>query len=188
MILETVRIVAEWLDDPTVGVNAVRTTVPKDAGVASFPAVTVLDSTRDGRVARGGVPNLEASEFPCLLVTPADQPVEQSGATIRPWPPDGTVTVLVRYATQDTDTASAERNASQTIRAVWWAIGRLILNGRATTLPSQSVGENACARAGVQLIGVRSLQAATLYESTEDGTVTGGVLVTCHVRDTWAQS
>lgn len=66
MILETVRIIADWLADGAFGVNAVRTSVPKDTGVADFPAVTVLDSTRDGRVARGGVPNLEPSNFPVL--------------------------------------------------------------------------------------------------------------------------
>lgn len=176
MILETVRIIADWLGDATYGVNAVRLTVPKDAGVADFPAVTILDSTRSGLVARGGVPNLASSQFPALLVSPSDQPIEQTGAVIRPWPPDATITVLIRYATQDLDTARAERDASQTIRAVWRAIGSCI-----TTNPNR-------VRAGVQLIGIRSVQAATLYESTEDATITGGVLVTCHVRDTWAQA
>lgn len=176
MILETVRIIADWLAHPTFGVNAVRLAVPRDTGVEIFPAVTVLDSTRDGRVARGGVPALTPSEFPALLVTPADQPVEQGSPVVRPWPPDTVVTVLIRYATQQLDTARAEREASQTIRAVWRAIGSLITQ------------RTAVERAGVLVIGARSLQAATLYESTEDGTVTGGVLVTLHVRDTWAQA
>jgi hypothetical protein len=138
----------------------------------------VLDSTRDGRVARGGVPTLNANEFPCLLVTPADQPVEQNGAVLRPWPPDARVSVLVRYATREIDTAKAERDASQTIRAVWWSIGALITQRTGTSrMP-----------ANVHLISVVSMQAATLYESTEDATVTGGVILTCHVRDAWAQT
>ena len=177
MLLETVRIIADWLTDPTYGVNAVRLTVPKDAGVSDFPAVTVLDSTRNGAVARGGVPNLAANQFPALLVTPADQPVEQNGSTIRPWPPDARATVLIRYTAKEIDTAKAERDTSQTLRAVWWSLGALITRRTGTSRAS-----------GVHLISITNMQMATLYESTEDATVTGGVLVTCHVRDTWAQA
>jgi len=173
VILETVRIIADWLSDATYGINAVRTAVPKDTGVADFPAVTILDSTRDGRVARGGVPNLNATEFPCLLVSPADQPVEQQAPAARPFPPDATVTVLVRYATTQLDTAKAERDASQTIKTIWWQIPQLLLT---------SAGETARTRARVQLYGIPTMQAATLYESANDTTVTGGVLVTCRVR------
>lgn len=173
MILETVRIIADWLSDATYGVNAVRTSVPKDTDVADFPAVTVLDSTRSGAVARGGVPNLEPSVFPVLLVSPADQPVEQASPAVRPFPTDATVTVLVRYATNKTDTALAERDTSQTLKAVWWQIPQLLLT---------TAGETARTRARVQLYSIRSMQMATLYESAEDTTVTGGVLVTCQMR------
>jgi hypothetical protein len=173
MILETVRIVADWLSNATFGINAVRLAVPKDSGVSDFPAVTVLDSTRDGRVARGGVPNLNANEFPCLLVTPADQPVEQATIAARPFPPDATVSVLVRYATREIDTAKAERDASQTIKTVWWQLPQLMLT---------AAGEVARTRAQTQLYQIQTMQAATLYESADDTTVTGGVLVTCRVR------
>lgn len=176
MILETVRMIADWLQDSTYGVNALRTSVPLDTGVTSPPAVTVLDSSRDGRVGRGGVPVLERAEFPALLVSPADQPVEQQGAVIRPWPPAAVVTVLIRYVTSNSDTAAAERDTSQTIRAVWRCLGSLITQRTGTT------------RAGVQLESIRGVQAATLYETNEDTIVTGGVLVTCYVRDTWAQA
>jgi len=138
VILETVRIIADWLSDATYGINAVRTAVPKDTGVTDFPAVTILDSTRDGRVARGGVPNLNAAEFPCLLVSPADQPVEQQAPSVRPFPPDATVTVLVRYATTQLDTAKAERDASQTIKAIWWQVPQLLLTSARPTWPTQS--------------------------------------------------
>jgi hypothetical protein len=92
--------------------------VPKDTGVTTAPAGTVLDSTRDGRVARGGVPSLLAAEYPALLVTPADSPVDQANPAVRPFPPDATVTVLVRYVCSVLDTAKAERDTSQTIKAL----------------------------------------------------------------------
>ena len=84
-----------------------------------------------------------------------------------------TVTVLVRYATNLLDTAAAERDASQTIKALWWQIPQLMLT---------SAGEAARARANVQLYGITNMQAATLYEAAGDTIVTGGVLVTCRVR------
>ena len=178
MILETVRMIAAALDDATIGVNATRASVPTATGVSAPPAVTVLDSTTDGRVGRGGVPSLDPSEYPALLVSPADQPVDQQTPGARPWPPDATVTVLVRYVTSNTDTAAAERDTSQTIRAVWRCMGQLML----------PAGVALRTVAQVSLVSIRSMQAATLYESSEDTIVTGGVLVTCHVRDFWTQS
>lgn len=177
MILETVRIVADWLTHATHGVNALRGSVPLDTGVSAPPVVTVLDSTRDGRIARGGVPT--GVELPALCVSPADTPLEQGVPTVRPWPPDATVTVLIRVAMSLQDTAAAERDASQLVRAVWRSIGLLM---------TTDAGMSARSRASVQLISVRQLQAATLYEADQDTMVTGGVLVTCHVRDVWAQA
>lgn len=172
MILETVRIVAGWLADPVYGVNAVRLTVPKDAGVADFPAVTVLDSTTNGAVARGGVPNLAANQFPCLLVTPADQPVDQTTPGVKPGS-YATVTVLVRYATSLIATDEAERHASQTLKCVWRQLPLLV---------QTTAGEIQRERADVLLYAITNMQAATLYEAADDTIVTGGVLVTCLVR------
>jgi len=173
VIVETVRIIADWLTDPTVGINAVRTAVPRDTGVDVFPSVTVLDSTRDGRVGRGGVPSLLSTELPAILVSPHDSPVDQANPASRPFPPDATVSVLVRYVTATTDTAKAERDASQTIKALWWQIPQLLLT---------TAGEAARTRAQVQLYHIPTMQAATLYEAAEDTIVTGGVIVTCRVR------
>ncbi len=178
MILETVRIIADWLTDETHGVNAVRLTVPKDTGVSDFPAVTVLDSTRNGAVARGGVPNLSANQFPALLVTPADQSIDSQSPAAGLLPSDSSVTVLIRYVTSTLDTAKAERDASQTLRAVSRSL-RLLF----TTANS----ETARTRASVQIVEPRDQRLTTLYESNDDTVVTGGVLVTYRARDLWAQ-
>lgn len=177
MMLETVRVVADWLSDATYGVNALRSTVPTDTGVTAAPALTVFDSTRDGRVARGGVPQLPLTSFPCLLVTPADQPADQVSPAVRPTPADLSVTVLVRYATIQLDTALAERDTSQTLRAIQRSLGQLFVT---------SAGESARSRAQVQVISYSDLRVATLYESMDDATVTGGVSITLRVRDLWA--
>jgi hypothetical protein len=86
---------------------------------------------------------------------------------------------LVRYATQRLDTAQAERDTSQTIRAIWRCIGQMM---------TTTAGETARTRAAVQLYSVPNMQAATMYEDNADVIVTGGVLVTCRVRDTWANT
>lgn len=179
MFVESTRVPADWLVHGTYGVNAVRNSVPRDAGVTVFPAVTVMDSTRDKRVARGGVPALEPNEFPALLVSPADAPIDQVSPGVRPFPADGRVPVLIRYATREKDTAKAERDASQTLRAVSWSLPKLFLTAE---------GESARSRAQVQIISLESLQFATLYEVSNDTIVTGGVLATFRVRDLFAIS
>jgi hypothetical protein len=178
VILETTRIIADWLSSAPNGINALRTGVPKDTGVTDFAAVTVIDSTRDGKVTRGGVPNLLPAQYPAVLVSPADQAVTQASPTSRPWPPDAELTVLVRVALTNIDTAQAERDASQIIRAIWRSVGLMMVT---------SAGETARTRASVQLLHVSQMQAATLYEAQDDTMVTGGVLVTCRVRDLYAQ-
>lgn len=183
MILETVRIITSALTDATIGVNALRSLAPLDAGVTVAPAVTVLDSTTDGRVGRGGVPALETSEFPALLVSPADTPVDQQTPGVKPFPPDATVTVLVRYVTRAVNTAAAERDTSQTLRACWRSLG-LLMQPAQSALRTVKVSDVP----SVSLVSIRSLQMATLYEDAQDVVVTGGVLVTCHVRDHWTQS
>lgn len=174
MLLETVRVVADWLADATYGVNALAAVGPRDSGVTQPPTVTILDATRDSRVTRGGVPlDLAASELPALLVSLADQAIEQQSSAVAPVPPDASVTVLIRYVCRSLDTAKAERDLSQTLRAIWWSLGLLF----------KGTGESARSRASVQVISLTSLQAATLYESSNDANVTGGVLLTCRVRD-----
>lgn len=181
MILETVRIVADWLNHGTHGVNALLPSIPAaeaDVDVVTPPLVTILDSTRDGRVARGQMPDVSSDELPALLVTPADQTVESQSPAAGLYPSDASVTVLVRYVTSNLDTAKAERDASHTLRAVSRSL-RLLF----TTANS----ETARSRANVQLISPRDQRLATLYESNDDTVVTGGLLVTYHARDLWAQ-
>lgn len=179
MIIEAVRIVADWLAHSTEGVNAIRASVPRDTGVSTPPAVTVLDSTRDGRVARGGVPALEPSEFPALLVSPSDEPIEQQAIGSKPFAPDGRMAVLVRVASNKVDTAEAERDTSQLCRAIQAALPRLV---------TTAAGEAARTRAAVQLISIESLATRPLYEANEDAVVTGAIAVTLRVRDTHAHT
>lgn len=181
MILEAVRIVADWLDSAQHGVNALLAAVPvdgTDSDVTVPPAVTVLDSTRRSDVARGQMPSVTSAELPALLVTPSDQSIDSQSPAAGLLPSDSSVTVLIRYVTSTLDTAKAERDASQTLRAVSRSL-RLLF----TTANS----ETARTRASVQIVEPRDQRLTTLYESNDDTVVTGGVLVTYRARDLWAQ-
>lgn len=179
MILESVRILTEWLGHATYGVNALLPTVPREGTVAAPAAVTIMDSTRDARITRGHLPPLTGTENPALLVSAADETITLVAPAVRPMPADAAVTMLVRYCTSDLDTARAECAASITLRAVARSLAQLFVT---------AAGESARVRSSVQLVGLTDLRLATLYEATDDTIVTGGVLATLRVRDTWAHA
>ena len=53
---ELVRMVADWLEDGTNGVNAQLDLVPRDNGDDQPADVVIVDETRDARPGRGRVP------------------------------------------------------------------------------------------------------------------------------------
>lgn len=65
-----VRMVADWLQDDTYGVNAIAASVPLDTGDSAPPTVHVYDETRDGWVARQDVPKPQGAsiQFPAVIV------------------------------------------------------------------------------------------------------------------------
>lgn len=174
MITETVRMLATWLADDTYGVNALLPSVPRDTGITEPPAVKIKNSTESGATARGQIPD-QASDLPALLVTPADMPIDDVSPMVAPWPADGSCVVLIRYVTRKAATAVAENHTSTTLRAVKRSLRQLVLGNESARLLAE-----------VQLVGITAMQTATLYEENQDTVVTGGVLVTCRVRDTWA--
>lgn len=82
MIVGAVRQLADWLVDPTTGVNAQLPTVPGDPTDVPAPLVTVYDATRFEWVARGSIPRAKTGDGPLLLVRgpdEADQPLWAGG-------------------------------------------------------------------------------------------------------------
>ncbi len=174
MITETVRMLAAWWGHATYGVNALRTSVPLASGDTVPPALQLLTSVGDGRVARGDIPSLESGDLPALLVTTAEQPIETVAPVVRPFPPDATVSVMARIAMSTQDTAKAERDTSALLRALWRSTGLLW---------TTAAGESLRQREQVQLIAPAWMTLATLYESNTDTIVTGGLLLAVRVRD-----
>ncbi len=179
MITETVRMLAAWWGHATYGVNALRTGVPLATGDTTPPALQILTSVADGRIARGDIPSLESGDLPALLVTTADQAIDTVAPAVRPFPPDATVTVLARIAMSTQDTAKAERDTSALLRALWRSTGLLW-----TTADGEAMRQ----REQVQIIAPSMMTLTTLYESNTDTIVTGGLLLALRVRDLYASA
>lgn len=73
MIAAAVRQTADWLADATTGVNAIRSTVPRDGGEPAPAAVTIYDETREPWIARRQVPRKKTGSGPLLLVAGPDE-------------------------------------------------------------------------------------------------------------------
>lgn len=118
MIVDGVRQTAVWLADATTGVNALRSSVPRDSGEAAPPAVSIYDETRSAWVARGVVPRGKTGSGALILVRGADEtdvplfPGEGGGFT-----PLGVRIAYVRRADVSlVESDDAVRDALQTLR------------------------------------------------------------------------
>lgn len=113
MIVDLIRQVADWLADPSTGVNAQLASLPDDVGDATPPAVTVVDSTRDAWVARGVVPREKVGAGPVLMVMlDGSAPVPLSTQNGHATP-----TIAVRYVARKAATDELLTEALQTLRA-----------------------------------------------------------------------
>lgn len=169
MLLETSRILADWLDDGTYGVNAKLPAVTLD-GTDSVPAnVTVVDETRDDDVALGRLPGT----LPCVAVSV--QEVEYAD----PLQPhvtgqvSGKVTVLIRYGQRVVDSGTGLSDASYTLRAVMMSLRELHTNEQAA----------ARTRGDVVLISCDDVRQVPLTQEVGDAWVTGAVRATYTMYD-----
>lgn len=129
MQLEAIRIVADWLGNPSssTSVNYYLDTVELDAGDSRPENVTVYDATRHGWVARRRLSREGSNvDFPALAVvapsTSGDGTVYD--AVMR----KGTIEVAVVYVDQDHESASGAAAGLYTMRAVRRSLNQLNLN------------------------------------------------------------
>ena len=177
MIIETLRIVADWLGDSTYGVNAMLANMSFDGSDTQPPDVFVLNAADDPHAALDQIPT-DADNLPALLVTLYTSPVDQVVPAAQPWPPDVQVDVLIRYAARDVLSTRGVCDLSYTNLAIWWSLGFLM---------STNAGLSARTRNGTQLYGVSEMRALTLDRPNVDAVMTGAVLATCRVRPPKAQ-
>ncbi|MEA3245256.1 MAG: hypothetical protein U9Q74_03770 [Gemmatimonadota bacterium] len=169
MILEGCRLITDWLNDGTNGVNALLGTTPLDAG-DSTPAVlvSILDATRDGNVARLRLPE----NLPGIAVVPL--PVEGLQPHVVVQDCEGELQLALRIAMTKAQTEQGFRDTSYYLRTVVRSLRRF---NAATTAPSSRQRNN------IYLEACSELRMVQLWETIEDSVITGAVLATYHVRD-----
>lgn len=168
MIVATVRMLADFLNDPTFGVNATIPTVTRD-GTDSIPpnVVGIYDATRDARVAVGQLP----TTFPAIVVAPYQvQTLESMVPTIIRY---GTVHVMVTYYINKSDAVSGLTWGLYTIQAIERCIKAFMDNAQA----------NYRVRNGIGIAGCSSMQLEPNYTPVGDTAIACGILVGFQVRD-----
>lgn len=160
--------VADWLQDATFGVNALLAGVPRDGGDPVPPALaSVIDETRDQVAAREQLPK---SGFPLLEVFAAgvEIPGDIGGPLL-----EGDLSVGIRYATKQVNSATAVRDARYTMRAVRRSLMQL----------NRNENEAARTRNSILLIYCVSLRQVPHFEKREDAWFVGGLVATYKARD-----
>lgn len=173
MILEVVRAVADWLDDPTHGVAARLAALALDAGdTAPTGTLTVYDETRDDDAAIDRPP-----AAPFLKVVAGElRSLDGQAAT---YTHEGDVPLELTVQRALTSPAALVRDLYYTQRAMLQCVEALF----DPTIPAAVA---ACSRNGVQLQVITTLSAARVAPSLDDATGSAAVYLTVRCRDTLA--
>lgn len=172
MLLEPVRIVADWLVDASYGVDALATVMEVDAGDSQPGAVVVGDETRSGRVARGELPKPTSSASNLIAVTSGGSGVRFDGGvltTIR----DGQMPILIKIGTPNVASDEGTRDGLYLARAVFQSLKIL----------AQSDHSDDRTRNNIHIKDASDLSITGVFQAIEDSTVTCVVQVTYNVRD-----
>ncbi len=168
------RIIRDWLNDPTDGVNAelaamtaddldTNDTVPPDVA-------TIIDESRDGNAALKSLP--VDLTTPALVIFQAEAftlPIGLSQGKI-----DATVgPIAIAYATRNSAPAVGKEDAFYTLDAAYRSINNLFVGNEATRT-----------RAGIQLLNLRNLELAPMEEEVGDAVLTLALITRYQVRDT----
>lgn len=171
MLLEPVRIVADWLADASYGVNALATVVEVDAGDPQPGSVVIGDETRDGRVARGEMPAPTSSATNLIAVTSGSGTRYDGGVltTIR----DGQMPMVIRIGSSNVDTEDGTRDGLYLARCVFQSLKILC----------QSDHADDRTRNNIHIKDAADLSIQGVFQTIEDATVTAAIQVTWNVRD-----
>lgn len=170
-MIEPVRIVADWLEAATNGVNARLASVPRDGGDAQPPDVAIYDETRDDRIGRGRVADTEDT-LPAVYVTLRSGTILPESQVMD----DGffSADLLIRYATRQTDASRAKQEAFYTLRAAAWSIRRL---------QRSDVSLAARTRNQVVLTRILTVTYEPTLEEVSDALLVGTLIIPCEWRD-----
>lgn len=168
-MLETIRMVTDWLQDATDGVNAKIAAIPLDAGDSAPPGIALFaDDTRDEVVAL----RQEPQKYPAIYVT-EDAPWTMEGEVATDIRRATELTLAIRYIVRVHDKFSGRRDTYYTLRAIVASIKELMENANLAARTRNQV----CIEA---LLEITQL---IVHEGVGEGTVTGAVVLTMRVLD-----
>ena len=172
----TIRMVSDWLADPTNGVNAeiskLSTENLLDDGDSVPPAVQqILTATKDDIATRRELPTDIAT--PVLMVVQGDalnvpQGHTQNRIDINDLP------VAVLYGTRDESSAAGEEDAYYTLDAVMRSLNNLWAGSN----------EGARTRKGIQITKINGYQVMPTDAETADRGLQMALIARLHVRET----
>jgi hypothetical protein len=175
MILEPVRIIADWLTDAGPGnLGTVLALVPRDAGDPLPATPTVTDCTRDDQAAVQLAP-LPAA-LPAVQVLAQDTGLIERGPYVSPQPADVQMEIVLRLVYGTADAATAMRDSGYVMRALRRSIRLLAQNDQSATRT----------RNGQHLISFMESRSVPVFTPVQDQMISGGIVLVCDVRDTWA--
>jgi hypothetical protein len=170
MMLETIRIVTDWVQDATDGVNANLDTIDYDGSDTAPDDVAYFgDDTRDEIVALRKDP----PKYPAIYVT-EDAPWTMEGEVNTICRRAEDITIAIRYLIRAHDRYSGRRDTYYTLRAVVASVKELMDNAN---LASRT-RDNVC------IESAESISQLIVHEAVGEATVTGAVVVTFRVIDT----
>lgn len=165
------RIVADWLQDATYGVNAKLDVLSYDSGdTQPSDIATVADETRNASAA---VRRFDGLTLPALLVTAPEveyRPAEMAQYGERS---DSYVTVLIRYAERTLAGDDAITNGNYIVKAIVASLRELHKNDNVASRTRNSV----------RLVSCEDLRELGLYEEVEDTWLLAAVQARYYVAD-----
>lgn len=175
MRTECVRMVADWLADPTHGFAPMLAALPLVSGVPALTsrgAIPIYDETRHAELARGTVPDVPT----CLAVTGTGAPMTRAQQMTYPGTSQWSLEIGVRWRLQllkTTDTSlTLAAYESQMIEAIDTTLARLF---------AAPVGAVARTTPLVQVLGADSVRVET-FSTPDDALLTGAWIATLRVR------
>lgn len=171
MLVEPIRILADWFKHPTYGVNAMLPLVKRDYPDPVPPDIQLIaDETRDEAVANGHEPK----RHPALYVM-QDLPYELLELLqTSNQPRDGDVVIAIRYIVTGSRHAQRIAEAAYTLRAVLASVTRLF---------STPAGATARQRNDVQIYSLMHAAIARVDEEVGQSRSAGAAIITLRVRE-----
>jgi len=163
MRLEVARMVADWLQDGTKGVDAKLAVLVADGSdVIPTTVPTIVDETRNQSAAVGRLDDLT---LPAITVHVSEVRYQQPEFLQPTGYADAEVTVLIRYAERTENPATARVNGCYVVKAILGSLRELHMNAQAASRT----------RNNVQMVACEGLLEVGLTEEVGDAWLVAGV-------------